>query len=268
MNGLSTKVAEEGFLDYLHKFDICCLIETFTTQNFDFTKCFSEHVILHSPGVKLSGMGRCCGGVAVILKKTIADNVTKLSIHSDNIVAFRLCNSVLSEMIFIAVYIPPVDSPYYANKVSDCNITLLEDVMLTLQEQFPRANFIICGDLNARIGQWILHSDEEDEDCLFDSHMLFESPVNSCSCNLFSKRKSLDKTVNKFGKILQSFCKIHHCIILNGCTASDSKGNNTYLSPHGESVVDYCLLVAPHLNHQVDLAVAQRVESDHMPLEI
>ena len=268
VNGLVSKLTEEGFVDYLHNFEICCLTETFTTVNFDFTKCFREHVILHSPGVKLSGQGRCCGGVAVILKNSIAHSATELHTLYDNIVAFRLCNSGLSELIFLAVYIPPTDSPYYANKVSDCNITLLEDVMLSLQEQFPRANFIICGDLNARIGQWSVHSEVEDEPCIFDSHMLFESPVNSCSCFLFGKRNSQDKTVNKFGRILKNFCKIHHCTVLNGCTARDSKGRYTYISPQGESVVDYCLMVAPQLNYHVDLTVAQRVESDHMPLEI
>ena len=261
-------MSEEGFLEYLLKFDICCLTETFTSLNFDFTKCFDDHVILHSPGVRLSGHGRCCGGVVVILKKTLADFTTKLSTHSDNIVAFRLCSNTINETLFITVYIPPSDSPYYAGKMTDCNITVLEDVLITFEEQFPKANIVICGDLNARIGQWNVHTDEDTGDCPFDSHLLVQPPYNSCSCFSFSKRKSQDNTVNSFGKILKSFCKTYHCTILNGCTLHDSKGNHTYVSPQGESVVDYCMLIAPQLNCQVDLSVGTRAESDHMPLEL
>ena len=203
------------------------------------------------------------------MKKQIAGYANELITNCDNMIAFRLYSSTINETIIIAVYIPPVDSPYYDDKASVCNITLLEDMLISLQEKFPVANYVICGDLNSRIGQWNLHTDEEFED--FDNTFVSTFSLSnhfSCGCTLPRERKSRDKTVNSFGKILKSFCKIHHCVILNGCTPSDINGNYTYISSQGESVVDYVMLIAPDPGFKVDLFVSMRVESDHMPLEL
>ena len=244
------------------------MTETFSSYNFDFSR-FSDYTVMHSPGLKLSNQGRKCGGVVVFAKKTLSHFITELDTSCDNMIAFRFCSPVINESIFISAYIPPKDSPYYADKDTVCNLTLLEDLILSYQEQFPRAAIVICGDLNARTGEWYIHSEEEKDDNLrFCSPSLIQPLSDSCCCHQFGVRKSKDKTVNSFGKILQNLCRTHHFLLLNGCTPGDRKGSHTYISSQGESVVDYCMLYAHQLWYHFDLVVASRVESDHMPLEI
>ena len=269
VNGLSSKLPETGFTEYLYSFDICCLTETFSSPTFDFSVYFDGYEILHSPGIKLSFQGRCCGGVAVLVKKSLAVFINEL-ICKDNFVAFRFCSPAFGDNVIICVYIPPMESPYYANRSNDCSFNILEDWILTAQEQYPRANIVICGDLNARIGQWDIHAEDEldtTDHCL-DCSALFQLPRVSCDCTHFRERRSRDKTVNNFGKLLQNLCKIYHVLILNGCTPGDKEGNYTFVSAQGESVVDYCMMITNELNYQVDLVVASRAESDHMPIEL
>ena len=157
-----SKISETGFLDYIFSFDICCLIETFTYPNFDFRTYFDDYLVFHSPGVKLSKQGRLSGGITVFVKKTLSDSITKL-VCEENLVVFRLCNKSFGDNIIMTVYIPPTDSPFYSDQLSKCSITVLEDRIIRFQEQFPNANILICGDLNARIGQWDLHDDDSDD---------------------------------------------------------------------------------------------------------
>ena len=260
IEGLCSKLSEPGFLEYIKRFDICCLTETFSSPTFDFSVHFKEFTALHLPGIKLSSRGRRSGGVMMLIKKD--HRVTRLSTGCDTILAFRINNPLLQNTIVICAYIPPKDSPYYWNKSVSSNISLLEDTIMSFQEKFPRSPVLICGDLNARIGQWDLHADETacDHD---DIHGV------ECACvNFTSPRVTQDRTVNTFGMMLRNLCLVHHATILNGCTASDSSGRVTYISPHGDSVIDYGLIIAQHLPYTLDLCVSSRIESHHMPLEI
>lgn len=131
------EILETGFIDYVLSFDMCCLNETFTESNLGFSKLFEDQMVLHSPGVKLSNRGRCCRGVAVFVRKMFASFITVLPTNCDNTVAFRLCSPALDNCVFITVYIPPNDSPYYANEETVCNVTLLDDFVARFQGLFP-----------------------------------------------------------------------------------------------------------------------------------
>ena len=263
MDGLPAKIPEPGFMNYLNQFDICCLVETFTSENFDFSASFDDHVAMHSPGIKLSVHGRLSGGVVVLIKKALAKNARRLSTSVDNVVAFRLQTSNLKDTIILCTYIPPIESPYYHDREATSNWSLIEDLIITFQNKYPQAVLLLCGDMNARIGKWDLHLDEEE-----NSIGRSNSFGATCACAALTNRQSQDDKVNKFGKILINMCKIHHIRILNGCSEGDRIGQYTYISTQGSSVIDYGLVVAQQLPYRIEFTVGSKVESDHMPLEI
>ena len=200
----------------------------------------------------------------MLIKKSLIYSWTTVDTGVDNMTAVRFLHCE-TDIILISVYIPPLHSSYYLGKDVSCNLWCLEDVILKCQEKYPRSAIVICGDLNSRIGSWDTHVEESEER---------ESNVNrmelmDCICeNLRSPRMSQDKTVNDFGKILRRLCKVHHLSVLNGSTDGDKRGSYTYISPHGDSVIDYCLVAAHFLPFKMDLKVGSRVESHHMPIEI
>ena len=253
---MSARLSEPGFFTYVLQFDICCLLETFTPDNFDFDIYFDDYVSFHFPGKKLSVHGRRSGGVVVLVRKRLKTLVARIPVQYDNVVVFRVYSQ--KPMIVICAYIPPADSPYYGDRNTSCNIHVIEDVILKLQEQFPEATMLLCGDLNARLGDWQIHSDNSDMD-----------DVNECICDHFKfPRTSQDKMINLFGSALIDLCRVYHFCILNGSTKGDQEGHFTFISAQGESVVDYCLVSAKSLQYDLDLKVASRIESDHMPLEV
>ena len=261
INGLLSKIADVDFMQYMGKFDICCLVETFTYATLDLTSCFGEYLVMHSPGVKLSTQGRLSGGVVVLIKKGIGGKIERLCATGDSTIAFKIQSSNFQNTIVICTYIPPFDSPYYSDK-DVSKWSLIEDLILNFQEKYPQAVILLCGDLNARIGKWDLHTDDEEI-------MTVDNTLGmSCVCNTYNPRQSQDDKTNSFGKILKSLCKIHHITLLNGCTEGDKTGQFTYISPLGNSVIDYGLVVAQHLPYKIDLTVGSRIESDHMPIEI
>lgn len=263
IEGLVARLIEPGFLDYLHGFDVCCLLETFTSEEFDFNYKFDNYTVFHAPATKLSRQGRRSGGVVALVKKEMAQHIYSVPCDYNNIVIFRLCQMTESDLIIIAAYIPPADSPYYKGREIKCGIIFLEDVILQVQEKYPTASLLICGDFNARTGSWNLH-DQRDEDDDF-----WNPDGNDCRCFEFtSQRSSLDTVVNTFGKSLIDLCTVHHLLILNGSGHDDREGAFTCISQHGESVVDYCLLLAENFKSSISLKIASQVYSSHMPLEI
>ena len=261
VEGLVSRLWEPGFLNYILSFHICCLVETFTSEKFDFSTYFSDHLVFHSPAVKLSHRGRRSGGVVILVKKNFHYSVLQVPCNYDSMLALRIMNYALYDIVLLCVYIPPVDSPYYKDKDVKCNILLLEDEILKVQEIYPDSTIMICGDLNARTGNWNLHTDDVDNaDSL---------GMGNCACpQSVSSRRSQDCIVNQFGEILKNLCKIHHLFLLNGSIDGDGDGKFTYLSQHGNSVIDYCLLDDEAIANSLNFQISNMVDSSHMPLEI
>ena len=182
------------------------------------------------------------------MKKSLCHPIEEIECKHDNMVILKFQKMDFDILILVCIYVPPMDSPYYMDKHVKCNILFLEDELIRLHELYPQANIVICGDLNARTGTWNLHGeceDTTDEDSAFQ---------NNCLClDVIAHRSSQDPSTNRFGDILISLCKIFHLCILNGSVKGDQKGNLTYLSHQGDSVVDYCLLHLnnPHLDYRM-----------------
>ena len=229
---LSSRLTEPGFIEYLSSFSICCLVETFTSENFDFSIYFAEYLVFHSSAIKLSSHGRRSGGAVILIKKSYSLKVTSIPCRQDNMVAVKISSPDGHDIVITCVYIPPTDSPYYRDKLIKCNLELLEELLLDVRRLNPDASLVLCGDFNARIGKWNLHSDLSEDD---------QDEVGYiCLCPDYTAgRESEDVHVNHFGEILMDLCRVHHMFVTNGCNKGDEHGKFTYVSQHGESVVDY-----------------------------
>ena len=56
--------------------------------------------------------------------------------------------------------------------------------------------------------------------------------------------------------------------LINGCRPWDNYGKFTFISDQGSSVVDYFLMSSSFLDFVHTFSVEDRIESDHMPVEL
>ena len=73
-------------------------------------------------------------------------------------------------------------------------------------------------------------------------------------------RRSEDNVVNGYGRSLLAMCAGFEFMILNGMCSSDSKGSFSFVSPHGNSIIDY-FVSADFLRNNIDMSVQSRIES-------
>jgi len=240
-------------------FDIFSAVETFIVSTFDFSIHFSEYTVFQSPAIKLHKHGRGCGGVAVFVRNTLLKFVTQVHCAYDNMVSLKLSGDLLGldrDVLYIAMYAPPYKSPYYKSTDTTCSIHSLEHFLLEQQENGDDSLILINGDLNARIGEWDWPSTEDGD------------PWDN-GCAEGETRKSQDKVLNQFGKILTEFFATFHCLPLNGANRGDTEGKFTFVDSQGNSVIDYAI-VSEELVSCCDMTfeVGSRVESSHMPIQL
>ena len=260
VEGLSKKLCEDDYVDFIHKHDIFCLQETFTHDNFDFSLLFNEYEHFHKPGVKLKEKGRRSGGIVVLIKKTIAKYVEPIDCEAENMICVKVDGRILQtdgDAIMIFTYIHPCQSPFYDDKGYDSTLIYLEEFLMQLTEQYVDIPYMIVGDLNSRIGDWNLTQDDEEE------------PHNSGITETYGNRKSRDKITNIFGRQLISLCELCQLVPLNGNTMGDLEGKFTFVSNHGKSVIDYALVsLDMFLQKTCCFHILSNVESLHAPIYI
>lgn len=112
-------------------------------------------------------------------------------------------------------------------------------------------NFCIIGDLNARVAdRQILNS------CLVDN-------TNITSC-----RKSKDSVADSNGKSMLEWMNDCGGIILNGRSAGDEEGENTFIGAMGTSVIDYACCSINIIDLIDNFKVLGKPFSDHMPITV
>ena len=253
-----TKVSEPDFGSYITSFEIFCAIETFTSTLFDFSTHCANHLVLPSTAIKLSARGRRSGGVAVSIDKSLMPFVTPINCSYDNICIKRSKAAVGldKDVIFVAVYIPSYQSPYYKQTDTNCSIHHLEDFLLNLYQTGEDAYLVVCADLNARIGEWGFLTDDETD--------LLGNEIGRDST-----RKSQDKNTDQFGKVLIDFREMFHCIPLNGNHSGDVDGYFTFISEQGNSAIDDCVVSSDFVcKTDMHSEVGSRVETSHMPIQL
>ena len=81
-------------------------------------------------------------------------------------------------------------------------------------------------------------------------------------------RISQDNQINDFGKRLLELCTLFDLQLINGCRPWDNYGKFTFLSDQGCNVVGYFLMSSSLLDFVHTFSVEDRIESDHMPVEL
>ena len=267
VDGLCTIMNEIDLSNFIRGFSFAVFVETFVVSVNE--NIFPDHVCFVSPALKLSDSvhGRLSGGVIVCVKKELRNYVEQVPVEYDNTVVLKLSKKLLGtdkDAIFIATYVPPVDSPYYKETDIVSGISVLEDCMLDVTKQVGELPFILCGDLNARTGCKNVKYSKSDSEIFYDD--LYKSDVSKDKeeCTDFA-RTSMDSNVNMFGNHFLSLCENFDMFIVNG-TNADFSCEFTYISSTGCSVVDYFAMSSCLSKHCVGLSVLHRTESKHMPI--
>ena len=266
VDGLSTKLHDQDLLNFIDKYDIVTLQETFMLNNDIPSNIFTPFMDpFFSPATKLSHQGRCSGGVVVLVKKKLANYISLISHDLPNCIILRLTNVSYRDIICIFPYIPCEGSPFYENLDVKNGVPMLESCIYDLYNKFPDCSFMVMGDLNSRISNI-----QPVNECNVATR--YTDNVNSVSFftdnNPIYSRQSEDVTISTFGRSLIEMCAAFEFIILNGCNNGDEKGALTYISSTGNSVIDYCILSEDLLVNDLHFYVHSRVDSKHMPISL
>ena len=124
------------------------------------------------------------GGVAVMLKPSVAKYVRKLDRSYENVISFEL--EIVPDVVFVGCYIAPSDSPYYDAAV----FGYLQGLLKKDESKY----FFIMGDLNSRVGI--------PADVTVDNEKL---SYEGCE----------DRAVNKNGKCLLQLCEDTSLVVVN-----------------------------------------------------
>ena len=134
-------------------------------------------------------------------------------------VVFEIVEDIFaSPTIFIACYLPPINSPFF--KGSQTNGMEILDVELSeLKVMFPHHCILMSGDLNARTKDW--------QDFIQDdSSVHLPLPNFYIEDNFKQVRKSKDThgELNEYGKLLLELCCTFDIHFLNGRSFGDMNG--------------------------------------------
>lgn len=263
IDGLHSKISDGDSKSYISSFDIAVLVETFVEDSYNLAHHFPEHDKYACSAVKLSQQGRRSGGVIVLVHRRLRDHLQQIETVFDQLIVLKFDKQIFQttcDVILIAAYIPPQGSAYYENADTNCHIESLDSCIMYIREMWHDSHLILLGDMNARTGRFQASVDE-------DYSLQITDPLckNSPICE---NRNSQDIVLNDFGKILLDLCICYDLHIHNGIEEGDREGRYTYVSGHGNSVVDYCITSKEFSNKVKHFSVAQRVESVHMPLEL
>ena len=251
VDGLHSKIADGDFKRYVEQFDFACLVETFAENSYDLTRHFTGYDKYVSPAVKLSHHGRCSGGVLLLVRKCFSKLIERVDIMYDQMIVVKFAKTLFNtthDVLLICVYVPPQGSPYYNTAECNCHIDLIDKCVLDLFEKYGDFHLILCGDINARTSNFQANVKDN------DSYLPFTDPLspNSLMCQ---SRASQDDAVNDFGRALLDLCVCFDLFIHNGECQGDEEGKFTYISGHGNSMIDYCITSVDFVKHVKRLCV-------------
>ena len=142
---------------------------------------------------------------------------------------------------------------------------MLESCIYDLYDKHPNCGFVIMGDLNGRVSNTQPINEGNIANRYTDnintvSFFINDEPIH--------RRKSEDATTNAFGRSLIELCATFEFVILNGLCNGDEEGAFTFISPNGNSVIDYCIVSSDLLVNHMKMSVHSRVDSWHMPISL
>jgi hypothetical protein len=258
---LCSKLDNPEFINFVKSFDIVTITETYISTEFENT-LFKDYCCFTSKATKLSHYGRRSGGVIVLIRKYLEKYIERLETDLENTVVIKISKQLLKtskDVMYISVYIPPHDSPFWSLTQNGHGVECLEKCVIDLYDKYTDFFLFVTGDFNSRT------ADRNISPCNVDCD-ISDKMENEDST---FKRLSCDKVVNVFGEQLLDFCSIFECAILNGLVTHGYDASYTYICQTGSSIVDYFLMSCNMLCELKTgkFCVRNIVESDHQPVE-
>ena len=244
--------------DFFKEAELICILETWLDKK-------GASNVLNLEGYKMqcviepcrrSSRGRGSGGITLLVKNDVIDYCTVITppCLNSNVLWVGVKND-FNDYVIGFVYNPPQSSNFHIpNFYAQLNTAMN---WITLHG-WSESTTLLLGDFNSRIGSY---SEDFISNC---GH--FQPDLYTANDSIIESRRSMDTTVDAMGKNLLKFCSNNELLIFNGRSFGD-KGDFTFLSKLGKSVVDYGIGPA----HEIDdylatFKLADRVESDHLPL--
>ena len=252
------------FVSYLSKFDIVSLVETWMENPTDISNVFHDHEVYMCPAFKSLRGGRNMGGVAVLLKNTLACKTVRICESFRFGVVLKFDSSLFKtdgkSCILLSTYIPPDGSPIHA-RVDRPIFEILENEILLNDNVTGESEIIMCGDFNARTGELLEFDNDTTVIPELEEFSEILQPISMLP------RKSADKTVNRLGKYFIDLLKTYSLYIVNGRMGDDcNKGDFTFIDSIGSSVIDYFVCTASLLNTISNFVVDMNGDLKHLPL--
>lgn len=117
IDGITNKLNDKDFINYLLSFDIFCVLETWLqTLSDDISSMFSGHIRIFVPEKKLSRFGRAMGGIILFINKTYEKYIRNIEISCEFGIFLQVKKEFLQldkDLILSCMYLPPQGSPFY-----------------------------------------------------------------------------------------------------------------------------------------------------------
>lgn len=256
INGISDKLTIPSVIEFLQKFHIVMLCETWLHENDCDNVVLNGYNSFHTVRKSLHYRAkRGSGGITIFVHNRL--EVKIVSEKCDHFVVLELDNAE-SKLYMIVCYVPPKSTTF---QCKTCSGDYFGSLSALIQYYSQLGSVIVNGDMNARTG--ILPD--------FAPHLgTICTHPNICDCEIEwvpPARCSKDTVVNEYGRDMLEICRSCNLVIVNGRSKSDKEGNFTRVGSTGRSVVDYVLAGKTTFDRISEFTVdGGAVESDHRPL--
>ena len=265
VNGLRKYIEDENFKEYLSKFDIVGLMETWSSYKTEFDHFLSSYVHFDFVRCKSRDAIRNSGGVSVWVKDYLVQSglVKQICTEFKDCIVLYINASKFENMknlILYITYISPEGSNIYRNLEESNGISLLENNINALKHKFPDCYYYIAGDFNARTGYM--------NDYIISDNLnfIYQTEVDYDDNEFYLKRENKGTVINSFGRALINLCCSNNVHIVNGRLSYDSAVNYTCIANEGHSVVDYHIASSELFACISYFNVESLDISDHFPL--
>ena len=172
IEGLRKYHGDVDFKNYLQKFDIISLVETFGNFVGEFNGFLSGYSVFENVRKRMPSSGRNSGGVCVFIKDWLmkANLIERIFPEFQDCIIFNFKSSMFLNMqdtIMYFAYVSPQGSSIYNNLNENNGIVLLESNITDIKFQYPDSYFFLAGDLNARSKDFIDYIPKDDIQYVF-----------------------------------------------------------------------------------------------------
>ena len=237
VEGLDSILNDPSFHTLIENHDICFLTETMRKDDSKLgINGFWDHSLIR---LKLKKEGRFSGGISVLVKTHLRNGV-KIAHCSEGFLCIRLIKSFFnlpSDLYICGTYIPP----YNTSKEILAKTDYFHE-LISLSNKFKElGNILILGDLNSRIGC--------NDDSLNNPDIPFLDDIIPafCSTPKLPARSACDRTINQYGRKLNTIINDLDLFVANGRVPGDNLGNFTCFTSRGRSTVDLVISSIKHM---------------------